>query len=101
MPVDAESLSDTVRCLPFVSPLGNFLANLNADPRPANLNALGLGSGHTGLCSLADFLRLNLCQGREKGEQNIADQFVICREVGQTTNNVGTEKAQLLLLMVM
>jgi hypothetical protein len=40
MPVDAESLTDTVRCLPFVSPLGNFLAKFDPELRPSDPDAL-------------------------------------------------------------
>ena len=81
MTINPEGLGDGIGRLAIGSPLGDFLANLNPEPWPTDFDAFRLRSGHPGLCSLADFLRLHLRQGRQQGQKNIADQFVIRREV--------------------
>ena len=77
MPIDAQSLGDGIGCLALCSPLGDFLAQFDLKPGPANLDPLGLGAGHSGLGAVADLLRLDLGQGRKQCEQDIADQLVV------------------------
>src|ERR1700739_4656701 len=60
MPIYPERLADRVWRFALGSPLGDLLAKVNPDLRPADLDALGLGAGHASLSPLADFLRLDL-----------------------------------------
>jgi hypothetical protein len=77
-----KSRGNGVGCLALGHPPGYLLTNLNRKPWPTDFDALGFRSGHSGLRSVADFLRLNLCQRREQGKEDIADEFTVVARCG-------------------
>jgi hypothetical protein len=57
---------------PFFARCMIFLANFNLKLRTPDLDAVGLCAGHTGLCTVADLLRLQFRQRRKQREQDVS-----------------------------
>jgi hypothetical protein len=81
MPVYAKRFGDGVGRLALRSSPRDLMAQRDHKLWSADFYSLRLGSGLASPGPIADLLRLDLCQRREQGEQDVTNSLVVSRQM--------------------